>query len=139
MFNLTRHCFSITIETSYERLVTTVHGAAKHVIRISDPKIWNVCTGEKVCHLSSWCEYLHILKCEDTTFMARWGKKGDTGLGEHHSNRSSSAKLTVADEIPPRNHHVSTSPLPRRACRRSNRGRGRTPTTGSLFGDQRQS
>ena len=44
-------------------------GLKMHVIHIFDPKIWNVYIGEKICHLSSWCEDLRILQSQDTTIM----------------------------------------------------------------------
>lgn len=50
--------------------VTAVERAEKHVIRILDPQIWNVCAREKVCHLSSWRENLHVLQSEDIAIMA---------------------------------------------------------------------
>ena len=59
----------IAKESSDKRFVAAVQGAEKHVIHIFDPKISNIYIGEKICHLSSWCEDLHILQSEDTTIM----------------------------------------------------------------------
>ena len=59
----------IAKEISDKRFLAVIQGAEKHVIHIFDPKIWNVYIGEKICHLSSWCEDLHILQSEDTTIM----------------------------------------------------------------------